>query len=102
MPDNVMFLCLCSSDDSNGFEHDLHQYQRQLEKRAKHVRFDDILDDSAPGHMGSIRRKLLKEDKKARFKTEVGVARKALRGEPCSRICIKIVVSCSLTLCINI
>ena len=67
-----MMLVFSSEEEEEGeFMKQLHAYKTRLEKKAKQVRFDDILDDTAPGRMGSIRRKLLKEDRKARLQTEV-------------------------------
>ena len=56
---------------SAAFEAELADYKNKLERKAKSVRFDDILDDSAPGKMGSIRRKLKAEDQQYRVKQEV-------------------------------
>ena len=50
---------------------DMEKAREELQRKAKSVRFEDILDDSAPGRMGSIRRKLKDEDVNSRFKAEV-------------------------------
>lgn len=59
------------ADFIGNFEAELQQYKDKLIKKAKTVRFDDILDDSAPGKMGSLRRKLKAEDLKNRIKQQV-------------------------------
>lgn len=43
----------------------------EMKKKAKSVRFDDLLDKGALGEMGGIRRRLLREDQKCRLKTQV-------------------------------
>ena len=42
-----------------------------MKKKAKSVRFDDILDGGALGQMGGIRRSLLREDQRCRLNTQV-------------------------------
>ncbi len=75
---NILQSTICREEhgdsvDVPSLESELQTYKSQLEKKAKAVRFDDILDDSAPGRMGGIRRKLKKEDQKQRVKKEVGL-----------------------------
>ena len=42
-------------------------------RKCKTVRFDDILDDSAPGRMGNLRRKLKKEEDKTKLRAAVSM-----------------------------
>jgi hypothetical protein len=53
------------------FDAEFTEQKDRLMRKAKSVRFDDILDDSAPGRMGSLRRKLKTEDTKNKVKKEV-------------------------------
>ncbi|ELU06850.1 hypothetical protein CAPTEDRAFT_228536 [Capitella teleta] len=59
-----------SSGHEADYETELNEYKDELLKKAKTVRFDDILDDSAPGRMGSLRRKLKAEDLKNRVQQQ--------------------------------
>ncbi len=45
--------------------------QRIKPHKGKAVRFEDILDDSAPGDMGPLRRKLRDEGQRSRAKAQV-------------------------------
>ena len=72
-------LSLFRLDDSHDadfedFKSELEAYKQELIRRSKQVRFDDILDDSAPGEMGGIRRKLASEEKRTRFRSEVSTS----------------------------
>ena len=81
MPGFVFFVCLffairneySADGDISDLDSDfLSERYRELPRRLrKSVRFEEVLDDSAPGRMGSMRRKLKREDRKARMKADV-------------------------------
>jgi hypothetical protein len=68
----MTFDCnVVSSEDEGSFMRELRAYKEKLDKRSKQVRFDDILDEQAPGGLGPIRRQILQEDRQTRKQTEV-------------------------------
>jgi centrosomal protein CEP95 len=60
-----------SSCEVTSFEQQLAACKQQLQKKAKAVRFEDYLDDSAPGYTGGLRRQFKAEDQKSRMKKEL-------------------------------
>jgi len=59
------------STAATSFERRLVDRSKRLQKKAKAVRFEDYLDDAAPGHIGTLRRKFKAEDQRSRLKKEV-------------------------------
>jgi len=60
-----------TSNAMTSFERQLVGRRKQLQKKAKVVRFDDYLDDAASGYVGGLRRQLKAEEQKSRVKKEV-------------------------------
>ena len=61
-----------STDETmTSFEREVIGRRKQLQKKAKTVRFEDYLDDAASGYVGGLRRKFKAEDRKSRLKQEV-------------------------------
>ena len=65
-------MCWNREEEEDGFEAAMQREVGEMKKKAKSVRFDDILDCGALGQMGGIRRSLLREDQRCRLKTQVG------------------------------
>jgi len=59
---------------ATSFERQLVDRSKQLQKKAKAVRFEDYLDDAASGYVSGLRRKFKAEDQKSRLKREVLMA----------------------------
>ena len=61
-----------STDNSmTSFERQLIGRRKQLQKKAKSVRFEDFLDDAATGYVGGLRRKFKADEQKTRLRKEV-------------------------------
>jgi len=60
-----------SGEMMTSFEHEIAGRRKQLQSKAKAVRFEDHLDDAATGYVGSLRRKFKTEEQKSRLKKEV-------------------------------
>jgi len=58
---------------TTSFERQLVDRNKQLQKKAKAVRFEDYLDDAASGYVGGLRRKFKAEDQRSRLKKEVPI-----------------------------
>jgi len=70
----LVLLFYVSVDELNkesSFERQLALCKNELRKKAKAVHFDDYLDNSANGHMGTLRRKFRDEERKTRIRKEV-------------------------------
>ncbi|KAK2184387.1 hypothetical protein NP493_267g00009 [Ridgeia piscesae] len=67
-------------EEEDGFEAAMQREVGEMKKKAKSVRFDDILDCGALGQMGGIRRSLLREDQRCRLKTQEQEFKKKTTG----------------------
>jgi len=60
-----------TGDTVSSFERQVAGRRKQLQRKAKMVRFEDYLDDAASGYVGTLRRKFKGEEQKSRMKKEV-------------------------------
>lgn len=67
----VDYDCSSVGSHSGSFERELESCRRQLNAKAKAVRFDDYLDECATGSLGEMRRQFRKEEKDVLLRKEL-------------------------------